>query len=317
MLLLVRWNLAIRNISRPVLQSTKLAGLQLPRNRSLCYLTFQRQPQKHHTALFTPAKSRLLVRAYSNDPRQRNPYSQSPTPLWVKPALAAAGGAALIVFAWPLLRFVILGGLAYGAYRLVRVWFTFREISRTLGGTSRDDIKFGQGQGGSVWQQVFGDGLFGMFSSAMGKQSTVVREIREVALASLHNACFKGGTILDMLPDELTNSYDNAITLGEAIQVDTVKFEAQQKIEERIEAAFPVVVDGKATELYVLASAYTNGLQADRSGVSVDILNLYTRLSSGEVVETNIDVVGDDKGGKPVSGDPKRNVRDAEYRDLH
>ncbi|KAJ2556982.1 hypothetical protein EV175_001641 [Coemansia sp. RSA 1933] len=127
------------------------------------------------------------ARPYMNDsdPRRQNQPNRMTMPPWIKPALYAAGGTALLVFAWPALRFVIIGGLAYGAVKLVRLWISWRQ-----------EFSWGRGAVDNV------------------------SEFKTVAQLSLQAACLRRDAIVaEILPDSVD---DRSITLADATDVQIV-----------------------------------------------------------------------------------------------
>ncbi|KAJ2402013.1 hypothetical protein GGI23_001011 [Coemansia sp. RSA 2559] len=199
-------------------------------------------------------------------------------PLWAKPALYVAGGTAVLVFAWPVLRFAIIGGLAYGAYKLARLWFTWRQA-----------INWG------------GEGT-----------TDTVEVIKTVAQASLQKACIRGDPLVaEMLPGNIDDVGDGkSITLASAMEVQVLEgspFGAA----ERVKAVFPVLMEGRQSALFVSASGSVG------ESVSMETLSVYTYLKSGQIVETKLDVSsGGDEAPERAGFQEKRKARDADYKEL-
>ncbi|KAJ1822323.1 hypothetical protein LPJ56_000859 [Coemansia sp. RSA 2599] len=281
--------------------------------------------------IFRTARPTFASRSYFSSPNGRNPFGPPPGPLWwVKPAAYTAGGVALAVFAWPLLRFVVIGGLAYGAYRLARVWWALRELnSRGIGiggypgGFSGSAEKLARQQGPLAW--ILGN-VFS--SSSMGGQasSKSVRTMSRVAEASIRAALSdqRNHRIKEIFCESVGGSAASvdllvdAVELGEPVesQVQSVSVDGGLK-KSHVEAVFPLYVDEAATPVFVHVVA--SGDAAGNAAVCVDAVFLLARLASGEVRELAIDVCGQDDskpGNGGFGGASRGSVQDAEYRDV-
>ncbi|KAJ1720711.1 hypothetical protein LPJ53_004690 [Coemansia erecta] len=250
-------------------------------------------------------------RSYFSFPPGRRSIHGSPL-WWVKPAAYAAGGAALVVVAWPVLRFVVIGGLAYGAYRLVRLWLILRDLNRSSSG------------GSSVNNPL--EWLFGSIFSQGGVVSGKgVRTMQKIGEASLTAACSGNNSDRDVIglferALGLEELYD--ITLGEPMETQSSAVMVDGVQRHYADAVFPVYVSDSATTLFVQVSAVSGDAQGETS-ISVESMRLLARMPSGEVAETSIRVVGSDDS---LNDDPdsfssearehKRKVQDAEYKDL-
>ncbi|KAJ2742028.1 hypothetical protein GGI20_004778 [Coemansia sp. BCRC 34301] len=207
---------------------------------------------------------------------------------WVKPAVYAASGVALVVFAWPVLRFVVIGGLAYGAFRLSRTLLQLRSLSQGPRLT-RDDISSGGGILGELWR--------GLFSRA-GASRQLVEQLRVATEASLRANIEKGDErLLGVLGEAGT------LVLGDAMQVDSSTVQTGDRVGTRVEALFPVFVDGRATPLFVQAAG------SAVPGV-VEEATLLARMASGSVEQIRLDLQSAENEKK------ERRVQDAEYKDL-
>ncbi|KAJ2434212.1 hypothetical protein GGF42_009263, partial [Coemansia sp. RSA 2424] len=178
-------------------------------------------------------------------PAQRMHSKRPPPPLayWAKPALYAAGGVALVVFAWPVLRFVVIGGMAYGAYRLVRTWLLLRSLSQGPR-LPRDDIGGDMGGGGplaELWRAATG-GLLrrSVFSGLLSVSPQLVEQLRVASEASLRASVEMGDA---RLLEALEGDGDDAslVQLGEAMQVEssTVQTGGAGQSRTCVEALFP------------------------------------------------------------------------------
>ncbi|KAJ1801025.1 hypothetical protein LPJ59_000625 [Coemansia sp. RSA 2399] len=165
----------------------------------------------------TTLKARWYISSHGGgggkDPRRQRRFVM---PLWAKPALYVAGSTAVLVFAWPVLRYAIIGGLAYSAYKLVRLWLTWRQA-----------INWGEG-------------------------TAAVDAIKTVAQMSLQRACIRGDPMVaEMLPGNMDEIY-KSITLAGAMDVQVL--ESPFGAAERVKAVFPVLIEGRESALFVSAS---------------------------------------------------------------
>ncbi|KAJ2654722.1 hypothetical protein IWW48_005937 [Coemansia sp. RSA 1200] len=225
--------------------------------------------------------------------RQQHNSLWSIVPAWARPALFMAGSTALIIIAWPVLRFVVIGGLAYGAYKLVSLW--------------------------RMWRQTVNWATRGGMEGPM--QLELVEDIRKEAQACLLASCINGDSlVLEMIPDSVADDdYEKAIELDSAVDMQTIEEEAPQLLAGsagRIKAVFPVVINGRRSELFVAASAKFGSARLE-----LDAVSIYTQLRpSGQIVETKIDIsaaAGREGGGHKRSGRRhKREARDADYKEL-
>ncbi|KAJ1816373.1 hypothetical protein IWW57_002190 [Coemansia sp. S610] len=225
-----------------------------------------------------PARSALSQRATA---QQRRSYVGPPLRQWTKPILYTAGGAALIVLGWPVLRFVVLGGMAYGAYRLLRTVLFFRALGQgatTLNGGPLSDL----------WRST----LAGLGRSVSPQ---LVEQLRGAAEGALRVGVESGDRRLVGLVD------GGSVGLGEAVRVaeSVVVVDGRETV--RVEALFPVMVDMRLTPLFV------KGVGTAGPGVVVSATVL-AKLDSGDVEEIALDLAGSPK--------KKKHVVDAEYKDL-
>ncbi|KAJ2008104.1 hypothetical protein GGI04_000360 [Coemansia thaxteri] len=217
--------------------------------------------------------------------------SRRPSPAWwVRPAAYAAGGTALVVVAWPVLRYVVLGGVIYGVYRLARTWLLLRSLGQG-GGLRRDDIGFAPGEGGgglaeALWQMA-------------GLRGPTVSPRRVAELRGLAEDCVQTAVQADdSRLAELLGDGGSAVELGDAVEVQALEAEGAGCVE----ASFPVLVGGAASAAFVRASG---GLR----GGALDAACVLVRLPAGDVAEFRLDVAA-------PRGDRRRNVPDAEFRDV-
>ncbi|KAJ2641174.1 hypothetical protein GGF44_002240, partial [Coemansia sp. RSA 1694] len=237
------------------------------------------------------------------------------------PALYTAGGVALVVFAWPVLRLVVIGGMAYGAYRLVRTWLLLRSLSQGPRLT-RDDIGGDIGGGGplaELWRAATGGLLRRSVFSGLSVSPQLVEQLRVASEASLRASVEMGDArLLEALGGDDGDGDDaSLVQLGEAMQVEssTVQTGGAGQSRACVEALFPVFVDGRATPLFVQAAG------SAVPGV-VESASVLARLASGEVAEIKLDVQpsssssSSDEHGSGAKRGGGRRVQDAEYKDL-
>ncbi|KAJ1941591.1 hypothetical protein GGF37_003485 [Kickxella alabastrina] len=255
----------------------------------------------------------------------RTPFGR-PSPFrWIRPLAYTAGGIALVAVGWPVLRYVFAGGLAYGAMRLVRLWVLVRKLDKTIGAAQ---ASFPGGSGALGGQSPLGAllknmlALFGGFPSMRGAGAAVsplcVGSMRSVAETSFRASCVSDSKVAAMIHEALGYvGLADGFALGEPmdVQSSTVMMNGQSK--SRLEAVFPVFVDGAATNLFVQALA---NVMTDAGAVDVDGVRVWARMASGEVAEASIGVVHE---GEEDEGDDtddrkrgRRKVQDAEYKDL-
>ncbi|KAJ2181966.1 hypothetical protein GGF45_001197 [Coemansia sp. RSA 551] len=203
------------------------------------------------------------------------------TPL-VKTFVYTAGGVAVVTLAWPVLRFVVLGGLGYAAYKAFRLYLTFRQINNAFGSTS-------------LWDQM-------QQSMGFSAQPAIMGMVRTRALESLRTAYLNDSRVQDALGGRGLID-ENDIDLGEAMDVETESGE-----NERVEAMFLVTVGGHASAC-VVESVWT--ASAGTEDYHEKKVTMWVRQPTGNVEEIKIDPVVTDPGPRK-----KSNVQDAEYRDL-
>ncbi|KAJ2458436.1 hypothetical protein GGF42_002066 [Coemansia sp. RSA 2424] len=270
-----------------------------------------RWPQQRLVALRLQPKYVPAQRMHSKRPPPPPPLAH-----WAKPALYTAGGVALVVFAWPVLRFVVIGGMAYGAYRLVRTWLLLRSLSQGPRLT-RDDIGGDIGGGGplaELWRAATAGLLRRSVFSGLSVSPQLVEQLRVASEARLRaNVEVGDARLLEALGGDDGDSA-SLVQLGEAMQVEssTVQTGGAGQSRTCVEALFPVFVDGRATPLFV---------QAEGSAVPgvVESASVLARLASGEVAEIKLDVQPSSSSYEHGSGAKRgggRRVQDAEYKDL-
>ncbi|KAJ2812418.1 hypothetical protein H4S07_001414 [Coemansia furcata] len=236
--------------------------------------------------LLAPSCSRRL------HPMQRRAYIQPPIRQWTKPVIYTAGGVALVVLGWPMLRFVVIGGMAYGAYRLVRTLLLFRSL--TQGPRDRPS--------GGPLAELWRDAVAGLRRSVFlgGVSPQLVEQLRVAAETGLKAGVDAGdGRLLEVL--ETDDEAD--VVLGEAMQTSSESVVVDGRERARVEALFPVFVGARATPLFVQAVGST------MPGV-IESATVLARLASGEVAEIPLDV------GSIKQRRKKRHVVDAEYKDV-
>ncbi|KAJ2833258.1 hypothetical protein GGI24_000919 [Coemansia furcata] len=226
---------------------------------------------------------------------QRRAYTQPP-PLrqWTKPVIYTAGGVALVVLGWPMLRFVVIGGMAYGAYRLVRTLLLFRSL--TQGPRLPRDSP--SGPLAELWR----DAVAGLRRSVFlgGVSPQLIEQLRVASEAGLKAGVDAGDArLLEVL--EADDEAD--VVLGEAMQTSSESVSVDGRERARVEALFPVFVGARATPVFVQAVGST------MPGV-IESAAVLARLASGEVAEIPLDVGGAKQKKK------KRHVVDAEYKDV-
>ncbi|KAJ2840807.1 hypothetical protein FBU31_000104 [Coemansia sp. 'formosensis'] len=225
---------------------------------------------------------------------QRRAYTQPP-PIrqWTKPVIFTAGGVALVVLGWPMLRFVVIGGMAYGAYRLVRTLLLFRSL--TQGPRDRPS-----GPLAELWREAVAGLRRSVFLGGVSPQ--LVEQLRVAAEAGLKAGVDAGDArLLDVL-EEADDEAD--VVLGEAMQTSSESVAVDGRERTRVEALFPVFVGARATPLFVQA------VGSAMPGV-IESAAVLARLASGEVAEIPLDV-----GSGIKQRRRKRHVVDAEYKDV-
>ncbi|KAJ2865840.1 hypothetical protein GGH94_001972 [Coemansia aciculifera] len=232
-------------------------------------------------------------------PQQRRAYmGQPPMRQWARPVLYTAGGVALVVLGWPALRFVVIGGMAYGAYRLLRTIFLFRSLSQGPRVT-RDDINSSGGPLAELWRAAVAGLRRSVFAGSVSPQ--LIEQLRVAAETGLRAGIDMGD---ERLVEVLGRDDGAGVVLGEAMQTEESRFVVNGLGRTRVEVLFPVFVDMRATPVFV---------QAVGSAVPgvIESASVLARLASGEVAEIGLDVLGQ---SSPKA--KKKKVVDAEYRDV-
>ncbi|KAJ2838332.1 hypothetical protein FBU31_000944 [Coemansia sp. 'formosensis'] len=225
---------------------------------------------------------------------QRRAYIQPP-PIrqWTKPVIFTAGGVALVVLGWPMLRFVVIGGMAYGAYRLVRTLLLFRSL--TQGPRDRPS-----GPLAELWREAVAGLRRSVFLGSVSPQ--LIEQLRVAAETGLKAGVDAGDA---RLLDVLEADDDEAdVVLGEAMQTSSESVAVDGREQTRVEALFPVFVGARATPLFVQAVGST------MPGM-IESATVLARLASGEVAEIPLDV-NNTRNQKRR----KKHVVDAEYKDV-
>ncbi|KAJ2059299.1 hypothetical protein GGI17_004486 [Coemansia sp. S146] len=231
-------------------------------------------------------------------PQQRRAYmGQPPMRQWARPVLYTAGGVALVVLGWPVLRFVVIGGMAYGAYRLLRTVFLFRSLSQGPRVT-RDDISSSGGPLAELWRAAMAGLRRSVFAGSVSPQ--LVEQLRVAAETGLRAGIDMGDERLV----EVLGGEGAGVVLGEAMQAEESSFVVNGLGKTRVEVLFPVFVDMRATPVFV---------QAVGSAVPgvIESASVLARLETGEVAEISLDVA---RQSSPRA--KKRRVVDAEYKDV-
>ncbi|KAJ2349719.1 hypothetical protein IWW50_003468 [Coemansia erecta] len=231
--------------------------------------------------IFSTSRLLLVPRPHLQVSR-RTYYSNRPQ--WttlIKTAAYTAGGVAIITVAWPVLRFVVIGGLGYLAYRAIRAYFAFRNINRMLGTQN-------------VWEQV--QQMMGFSAVPPG----VLGAVRTHAVSSLRTAVGNDARVQELLGGVAVNAGD--VDLGDAMDVQAVRGQ-------RVEALFPVFVGGRGSSCFV-QTVWAAG--RDMSDYRAKETTVWARQPNGDIVNVTIDPVDD------TCQDNKRksHVEDADYRDL-
>ncbi|KAJ2611799.1 hypothetical protein H4S08_002987 [Coemansia sp. RSA 1365] len=102
----------------------------------------------------------------------------------------------------------------------------------------------------------------------------------------------------------------DAITLGDAISVEKEEGNIGQN---RVEAVFPVFVDGRGTAVFVQAAGPLGSRSIDYA-IRLDTLHVLARQKSGEVMAITIDPAASTAAA--TAHKKRRHVEDADYRDL-
>ncbi|PIA17180.1 hypothetical protein COEREDRAFT_80553 [Coemansia reversa NRRL 1564] len=234
-----------------------------------------------------------IGRRYSGGPLGPKPE----WPLWLKPALYAAGGVVLVSISWPLLRFVLLGGIGYGIYRMIRMALMFRDLRRSVGDSQM------------LWERL--QQMASGSSTANDRASIVAPGVLETMQRSAEDgirASFGTNLRVQQIIGGITAE---AVTLGEAVSVE--KEEDEVIGQNRVEAVFPVFVDGRGTAVFVQAAGALGSRSIDYA-IRLDTLHVLARQKSGEVMAITIDPAASPAA---ATGQKKRrHVEDADYRDL-
>ncbi|KAJ2160622.1 hypothetical protein GGF46_002115 [Coemansia sp. RSA 552] len=208
---------------------------------------------------------------------------------WVRPALYTAGGVAVVVVAWPVLRLVVTAGLGYGVYRLVRWGLMVRRMQQELSGSGL----FGAG------------GLFrGAWDAMRGSLQVaphVLDAMHDVALQSL--TASRDVRVRECVGSRWTG-------LGTAVEAESVHVSDGGQAVERVVAVFPV--DG-APGVFVRASGSLGTGTVDYV-VNVDCLELLVNNDNDDVTTIYLDVAL--RGLDADESQPKHKIRDADYREL-
>ncbi|KAJ2078456.1 hypothetical protein H4R24_004457 [Coemansia sp. RSA 988] len=236
-----------------------------------------------------------IRRGYSSGPWRPKPA----WPLWLKPALYVAGGVVIASISWPLLRFVLLGGFGYGIYRLIRMALVLRDLRRSAGEFQM------------LWErlQQMASGSSNGSDSAAAVAPGVLEIMQRSAEDGIRVSYETSLRVQQMIGDSVITA--DAITLGDAISVE--KEEGSSIAQNRVEAVFPLFVDGRGTAVFVQAAGVL-GSQSIDYAIRLDTLQVLARQKSGEVVAVSIDP----KATSTETTDRKkrRHVEDADYRDL-
>lgn len=252
-----------------------------------------------------------------------NQHQRPRYPPWIKPALYTAGGVAVITFTWPVLRYVMLGGLTYGAYRLFKVWLLIRRLNN--GQTIRDDIGFSnRGQDRLINEKGFFASLWQLMSAASnlngsgsggaarwsGGSQKLVDIIQNTAQESLRQAYVNDEMVQEVIGNGEGRELE--LTVAEPLEMQSSIVMVDGRRCDRLEGVFPVRINSQADMLFVRASSAllkNDGVE----NVDVDSLTLLARLPSGEVREIPLDI---DSGSQGRQGNRKPNVEDADFRDV-
>ncbi|KAJ2716452.1 hypothetical protein H4R19_000636 [Coemansia spiralis] len=223
------------------------------------------------------AGSTCLLRWQPERPRLARQYHP-----WVQPALLAAGGITLTVIAWPVMRYVVLGTLGYGAYRVVRALLVLRSLSRLSSGAG-------------LWEQM----VAGLGMSPVAP--AVIEVVQRSAQAALRASCAS--------PDiaRVLTSDADSVELGDPVDTRSALASGERP---RIEIVFPVLMAGQGVPVFVQAVATTGTGNVDYIA-TIEELRVLVRQSSGSVL--SIPIKHTPAGAKARSA---HNVRDADYRDL-
>ncbi|KAI9479646.1 hypothetical protein LPJ78_002051 [Coemansia sp. RSA 989] len=218
---------------------------------------------------------------------RRTFYNQPQWRQLIKTAAYTAGGMALVTFAWPALRFVVIGGLGYLTYRAIRLYLQFRRFNSIFGSSN------------SMWwdqiQQAMG---------MTGVSSAMLSTMQKAAVDGLRTAYLNNSRVQSAVGD-MVNEAD--VDLGEALDVQTSVVNVGGREQQSVEALFPVFVEGRGSTCFVQVVWTVDSAMRDyRAKEST----LWVRNPDGDVEYIAIDPV------EHSSKNQKRNVKDAEYRDL-
>ncbi|KAJ2307687.1 hypothetical protein IWW51_001157 [Coemansia sp. RSA 2702] len=226
--------------------------------------------------LFAGSRARLAA-------ARRTYYSRPQWAALVKTAAYTAGGVALVTVAWPVVRFVVIGGLGYLTYRAVRAYLEFRHIGRMLGTST-------------MWEQV---------QRAAGMRpvsEATITAARTQAAESLRTAYLNDSRVPRMVGDA-ADAAD--LELGEALDVSSAAVRVNGREQRQVDVLFPVLVAGRAGACFV-QSVWIVGDKEYRAKEST----VWVRQPDGSIDSVKIDPV-------EAQGRRKRaHVEDADYRDL-
>ncbi|KAJ2721041.1 hypothetical protein GGI07_004231 [Coemansia sp. Benny D115] len=269
-------------------------------------------------------------RGYTGGPfGGNNRFDRSPL-RWVKPAVYTVGGVVLVVAAWPVLRFVVIGGLAYGAYRAVNLFFAVRDLDRSMRGHAPNFPGAAQqGPISSLFRSIFSS-FSGNAAGGFGRQ---FYSLHQVAQASLQAAC--GAELDNRAKDLIYKALESTallqlepsqVLLGEPMDQQSSTEIVNGLRNDSISALFPVSVNGMPTSLFVQASASIAGAPSEQTqppaqgvDICVDALHILARLPSGDVLESRVDIVDQrppNESSARNEGARKRHVEDADYKEL-
>ncbi|KAJ2851199.1 hypothetical protein IWW36_001338 [Coemansia brasiliensis] len=255
-----------------------LASVARRNTFGLCYSHIVRPRLMQQTKLL-PAQQLISRRAFYNQPQWRQ---------LIKTAAFTAGGMALVTFAWPMLRFVIIGGLGYFTYRAIRIYLQFRRFNSVFSPSS------------SMWWDQMQRAM-GM----TGVSSAMLSTMQKAAVDGLRTAYLNSARVQSAI-GEMVN--EENVDLGEALDVQTSAVNVGGREQQSVEALFPVFVEGRGSTCFVQTVWTVDGEMRDyRAKEST----LWVRNPSGDVEYITIDPI---EHGSAKSS--KRNVKDAEYRDL-
>ncbi|KAJ2781194.1 hypothetical protein H4R18_003013 [Coemansia javaensis] len=226
----------------------------------------------HGRAVWPSQKTTTPSRAYY--------HRRGPRRLWwalARPALVAAGCAALVTVAWPVVRLAVAGALGYGAYRAVRAALELRGLR------------------GAAWSRVRD---MAAAAAALGVDARAVEAARAAAEAAVRAACASAPAA-----QQAVGADPARVTLGAAVDLCAA---AAAPGAARVEAVFPLLVDAAPTPVFVRACF--------APPAAADALHILARRPSGDVAAIEIDPAA--AWSPPPPPRAHRPVRDADYREL-